>query len=178
MQALRRYASIAAAALVAGAAAAGAAAQTGYRVQIAIDSAQWRQLEPAGTDSRVSVLEFVPPGETGESWTRFLSVQLFSEDAAPYPGGDEALSECRRFLTTRCPSAQWTVLGGTRDEPIYEWRVAGCAAEPDQQEVGRLLSRPGAWGRVTFSVKGRMDEATRQDWYRRLLAARIVAREP
>ena len=153
--------------------AAGAAAQTGYRVAFPLEASQWQSL--AATSERgVSILEYIPAGETEEGWSRFVSIQLFATATVEFPGADEVLGLCRRILIGRCPGAEWTFLSGGDQDRTYEWRIAGCDGEPDQHELGRVFRRGDAWARVTFSVKGRMDEETRSEWLRRLARARMV----
>ena len=120
----------------------------------------------------------MPPGETAEAWTRFVSVQVYSDEQLPYPGVGPALLEYRAMLQATCPGAEWTVLREGDQDALYEWRIAGCAAEPDQHEVGRVMHEGGTWARITFSVKGEMDAATREEWIRRLEGARLVAGTP
>jgi hypothetical protein len=146
-------------------------------VELRLDPAEWTQVLHAA-DGAVSVTEYVAPGETAEAWTRFVSVQVYSDEQLPYPGARPALLECRAMLQARCPDAVWTVLRDGDQDALYEWRVAGCAAEPDQHEVGRLIHARGTWARITFSVKGQMDAGTREAWIRRLEEARLVAGTP
>lgn len=157
--------------LAAGVAAAGA--QTGHRVDFPLEAAQWEALGGV-PDSTVSVMEYVPVGESAASWTRFVSVQLFDTRAVPFPGAGQALDESRRFLVGRCPGALWRPLDGSEGDRGYEWCIAGCPGEPDQTELGRVFLRGDVWARITFSVKGPMDEATRAEWRRRLSRARIL----
>ena len=129
-------------------------------------------------DGRAAMVEYVPAGESVERWTRFVSVQTFATTWVPFPGAGLALSRCRALLVSRCPTAAWTVLRESGDDALYEWRVAGCDAEPDQHEVGRVLNGRGTWARMTFSVKGEMDAATREEWLRRLSEARLAPGAP
>lgn len=144
-------------------------------VELRLDPAEWTQVLHAA-DGAVSVTEYAAPGETAEAWTRFVSVQVYSDAQLAYPGARPALSECRALLKASCPGAVWTVLRDGDQDALYEWRVAGCAAEPDQHEVGRVMHGRGTWARITFSVKGEMDAGTREAWIRRLEEARLVAR--
>ena len=146
-------------------------------VELRLDPAEWTRVLHAG-DGAVSVTEYVPPGETAEAWTRFVSVQVYSDAQLAYPGARPALSECRALLQASCPGAAWTVLRDGEQDALYEWSITGCPAEPDQHEVGRVMHGRGTWARITFSVKGRMDAATRETWIRRLEEARLVAGGP
>jgi hypothetical protein len=38
-----------------------------------------------------------------------------------------------------------------RPDELYEWKIAGCTAEPDKHRVGRVMNGRGTWARVTFS---------------------------
>lgn len=124
------------------------------------------------------LVEFAPRGESAQSWTRLVSVQTYPDDRVPYPGVRWAAAQCRALLMDRCPGATWTTLTDTPDDGMYEWRVAGCADEPDQHEVGRIFRLGSTWARVTFTVKGTMDAATREAWLRRLSEARFADGRP
>ena len=174
---MRRALAAAALAALAGCASAGTAVHAPRHVELRLDPAEWTLARRSG-DARLSVAEYVPPGERIDRWTRFVSVQTFADARVPYPGARWAMSECRSLLLARCPGATWTVLRDSDQDALYEWRVAGCAAEPDQHEVGRVMNGRGTWARVTFSVKGRMDAATREEWLRRLSEARLVPGAP
>lgn len=180
MYTIERYAraALGAAALVVLAACAsggmGMVADAPRHVELRLEPAEWTLASRLG-DAQLSMREYVPAGESLEQWTRFVSVQTFAVDRVPYPGAGRAMSECRALLQARCPGATWTVLSEANDDATYEWRVTGCQAEPDQHEVGRIMRVGGTWARATFSVKGQMDAATREEWLRRLGEARLVA---
>lgn len=178
MNAMRGWAMTAAAALLLGGCATlGPGHAPPQHVRMPLDTAEWTQVLHAG-EGAVSVTEYAAPGETAERWTRFASVQVYSDAALPYPGARPALSECRALLQASCPTAVWTVLRDGEEDALYEWRITGCPAEPDQHEVGRLLHGAGTWARISFSVKGEMDAATRERWIRQLEAARLVGSVP
>lgn len=165
---------LAAAALLAlgGCAAAGVGTGTAAAAGLHLDAAEWT-LARRSADAAVTMLEYVPPGESVENWTRFVSVQTFAESRVPWPGAGQAMTECRRLLQARCPGVTWTVLRHGDGDALYEWRIAGCPGEPDQHEVGRIVRNGSTWSRITFTVKGGMDAATREAWIARLAAARM-----
>ncbi|HEX7243447.1 MAG TPA: hypothetical protein VF263_24395 [Longimicrobiaceae bacterium] len=171
----RRALGAAALMVLAGCATAGA--QTPRRVELRLDPAEWTLVRRSGAEG-MTVAEYVPTGESLERWTRFVSVQTVADARVPYPGARWAMSECRAQLQARCPGAAWTVLRDTGHDALYEWRIAGCPAEPDQHEVGRFLRQGDTWARVTFSVRGRMTPAVREEWIRRLSEARLVPGTP
>ncbi|HEX5725443.1 MAG TPA: hypothetical protein VFX98_08250 [Longimicrobiaceae bacterium] len=162
---------------LAGCATAGAGAYAPRHVELRLDPAEWTLARRSG-NALVSVAEYVPPGESIERWTRFASVHTFADVRVPYPGARWAMSQCRSLLLASCPTATWTVLRDSDQDALYEWKVAGCPAEPDQHEVGRVMNGRGTWARITFSVKGEMDAATRDAWLQRLSEARIAAATP
>jgi hypothetical protein len=167
----RRGLGAAALLVLAGCASAGVGTGTAAAVDLRLDPAEWTLARRSG-DAAVTMLEYVPPGESADDWTRFVSVQTFAQSKVPWPGADRAMTECRLLLQARCPGATWTVLRESADDALYEWRIAGCPGEPDQHEVGRIVRSGRTWSRVTFSVKGEMDAATREAWIRRLEEAR------
>ena len=162
---------------LAGCASAGTAAHSPQHLELRLDPAEWTLARRSG-DAGISVAEYVPPGESLERWTRFVSVQTFADARVPYPGARWARSECRALLQARCSGAAWTVLRDSGQDALYEWKAAGCAAEPDQHELGRVMNGRGTWARITYSVKGEMDAATREEWLRRLSGARLVPGAP
>jgi hypothetical protein len=174
MRSAARRAVLAAALLPLLAACASAAAGSGPapEVELRLDPAEWTLARRSG-DAAVGMAEYVPPGESLERWTRFVSVQTFAQARMPYPGAEAAMSACRSLLVARCPDAQWIVLRDRDDDALYEWRITGCPGEADQHEVGRIVRDGAVWARITFSVKGEMDAATREAWLRRLSEARV-----
>ncbi|HEX5871340.1 MAG TPA: hypothetical protein VFY65_13025 [Longimicrobium sp.] len=146
-------------------------------VELRLDPAEWQQVLHAH-DGGISVREYAAPGERAEAWTRLVSVQVYSDTHLAYPGVRPALSECRAVLQATCPGAEWTVLRESEQDAVYEWRTAGCPSEPDQHEVGRVMHGGGTWARISFSMKGRMDAATRDAWLRQLEEARLMAATP
>ncbi|HEX6909987.1 MAG TPA: hypothetical protein VF142_06320 [Longimicrobium sp.] len=177
MRTVPRGALAAAALLVlAGCASAGMGAGPAGAVDLRLDPAEWTLARRSG-DAAVTMLEYVPPGESVDEWTRFVSVQTFAQSRVPWPGAESAMTECRLLLQARCPGATWTVLREDEDDALYEWRIRGCPGEPDQHEVGRIVRTGGTWSRITFTVKGEMDAATREAWLRRLGEARLGTAE-
>lgn len=163
--------------LLAGCATAAPGARAPERVDLALDPREWT-LAARTEEEGMTLEEYVPPGESAESWTRFISVQTFAGATIPYPGARRAMAACRALLRACCPTADWTVLRESGGDGLYEWRVAGCPEEPDQHEVGRVMHGRGSWARITFSVRGTMDAPTREEWLRRLSAARLVPGAP
>ena len=97
---------------------------------------------------------FVSPRAHAEEWTRLVSVQIYSDAHLAYPGVRSALSECRAVLQASCPGAEWTVLRESEQDAVYEWRIAGCPAEPGQHEVGRVMHGSGTCFHASSSACG------------------------
>lgn len=144
------------------------------QVDLQLDPGEWVLEERSGTPS-AAMTGYVPANESAEHWTRFVTVETYSYAALPFPGVDEALREQRTGLLSCCPGLQWTVLDQSRRGAVYEWKVAGCEGVPDQHELGRVMAGRRTWARVSFTVEGAMDAATRDEWIRRLNAARFIA---
>jgi hypothetical protein len=157
--------------------AAAARGQVGHRVDLPLDAREWQPLSST-REPGVSIQEYVPVGESGETWTRFVSIQLFAVSSVDFPGASEMLGLCRQILVARCPGAQWRQLEGGDRVATYEWRITGCDGEPDQHELGRVIRRGDVWARITFSVRDAMDDRTRDEWLGRLRGARIVEDAP
>jgi hypothetical protein len=146
-------------------------------VALRLEPGRWEAV--TRTEQRGSLLvEFAPRGESAESWTRLVSVQSYPDDRVPYPGVRWAAAQCQAVLVDACPGATWTTLKEELDDLTYEWRVAGCPGQPDQHELGRIMREGSTWARVTFTVRGVMDAATRAEWLRRLSEARFVRAGP
>lgn len=144
------------------------------QVDLQLDPGEWVLEERSGTPS-AAMTGYVPANESAEHWTRFVTVETYSYAAFPFPGVDQALGEQRSGLLSCCPEMQWTELARSERGAVYEWKIAGCEGVPDQHEVGRVMAGRRTWARVSFTVEGTMDAATREEWIRRLNAARFIA---
>jgi hypothetical protein len=168
---------VAAALLLAGCATAARGGMPPSPVELRLEPNRWATV--TRMEQRGSLLvEFAPRGESAERWTRLVSVQVYPDDRVPYPGVRWAAAQCHAVLVDVCPGATWTTLKEELNDLTYEWRVAGCPSQPDQHEVGRIMREGSTWARVTFTVKGVMDAATREEWLRRLSEARFVPPGP
>ena len=167
-----------AAALLVLAASACATVGAGYtiaeQVDLRLDPAEWVIEERSG-DPSATLTGYVPVNESAARWTRFVTVEAYSYAALPFPGVDEALREQRDGLRACCPGLRWEVVRRSRGGALYEWRMEGCEGIPDQHEVGRVMAGRRTWARISFTVNGSMDAATRDEWIRRLQSARFIA---
>jgi hypothetical protein len=173
----RRWNGAAAAAFLVLAATSCATAGTGWtaaeQVDLGLDPGEWVIAERSG-DPAANTTGYVLASESDGNWTRFVTVETYSYSVLPFPGLDEALREQRTGLLACCPGTRWTVLARAERSGVYEWRTEGCEGVPDQHEVGRVMAGGRTWARVSFTVNGAMDAATRDAWIRRLNDARFV----
>ena len=168
-------AALAAAALLLAAACAGTGRPSALReeVELALDPAAWVLQEDAG-DEMASVRTYRPAAERGEAATRVVTVETHAYGGMPFPGIEGTLRYERAGLAGRCPGVRWTVLEQSEHNALYEWRIAECAGVPDQHELGRVMAGRTVWARLSYSVQGSMDGAAREEWIRRLSAARFT----
>lgn len=143
------------------------------QVDLGLDPGEWVMAERSG-DPAAKTTGYVLADESDGNWTRFVTVETYSYSALPFPGVDQALREQRSALLACCPGTRWTVLARTDRSGVYEWQMEGCEGVPDQHEVGRVMAGRRTWARVSFTVNGAMDAATRDEWIRRLNDARFV----
>jgi hypothetical protein len=173
----RRWSRATAAAFLVLAASSCATLGTGWsaaeQVEVGLDPGEWVIAERSG-DPAANTTGYVLAAESEGSWTRFVTVETYSYSAVPFPGVDEALREQRSGLLACCPGTRWTVLARAERSGLYEWQMEGCEGVPDQHEVGRVMAGSRTWARVSFTMNGAMDAATRDQWIRRLNDARFV----
>ena len=152
----------------------GAGSTIAEQVDLRLDPGEWVIVERSG-DPSATLTGYVPANESGEEWTRFVTVETYAYAALPFPGVDEALREQRSGLAACCPGLRWNVISRSGGGALYEWRMEGCEGVPDQHEVGRVMTGRRSWARISFTVTGSMDAATRDEWIRRLEGARFIA---
>ncbi|HEU0301438.1 MAG TPA: hypothetical protein VFR37_18410 [Longimicrobium sp.] len=167
-------AAMAAAALLLAASCASVARPSALReeVEMALDPAEWVLREDAA-DEMASLRRYAPATEDGEAWTRLVTVESYAYGGIPFPGIAGTLRYERAGLVARCPGLRWTMLEQSERSALYEWRIADCAGVPDQHELGRVMAGQTVWARLSYSVQGSMDGAAREEWIRRLSAARF-----
>lgn len=173
----RRLQLLAAAACVAAAATACATSRGQryrYNVDFMSEGPPWKEARHSETKT-VMTREYVRPGESLNDWHELLTVQVFDRARGGFPAPAPAEAMLRQRMTARCPGVVWNEIAADSASVLYEWRVAGCAGQPDQHEIARIFERSGARARVAYARKGAaMPDSVRAGWVRRLGAARFT----
>jgi hypothetical protein len=121
------------------------------------------------------ITEFIPVGESMESWTRRITIQ-FLEGSTRTP--EQGMSELRRAVQGPCPRSHWFVLDRRPNSILYEWSVFGCDGQQDQHEIARLLRGNDGLHRVAYTEKGTsMDPTSRALWLDRIALAVLIKGE-
>ena len=91
-------------------------------------------------DQNQIVVEFVRPGETVNSWTELLTMQVICRSSTK-GSLDELVPKLLADLSKRCPSMKWNVVhrnfsSDTEEEGmVYEWLLKDCPPDADQHEM-------------------------------------------
>lgn len=149
-----------------------------YRYSVDFDSEGPRWQEASHTQTRgVMTREYVRPGETLASWRELLTVQVFEKArrGGGFPAPPAAEAALRATMSARCPDVAWNELAADSAGVLYEWRVSGCARQPDQHEIARIVEGAGARARIAYARKGgAMPDSVRASWAERLRRARFT----
>lgn len=147
-----------------------------YHYDVAFDSEgpPWKEASRSET-AAVMTREYVRPGETLGDWRELLTVQVFDRARGGFPAPAAAEASLRQKMVARCPGVVWNEIAADSASVLYEWRVAGCAGQPDQHEVARILEGRGARARIAYARKGAaMPDSVRAGWVARLGKARFT----
>jgi len=78
------------------------------------------------------------------------------------------------WIEATCPAVRWTALEHSDDDFVYEFRIEGCPAQPDQTELGRFVAgRQGVYRVAYFAKGGPLPAEQRAAWRDRLRQARV-----
>ncbi len=128
-----------------------------------------------GTDS---ILEFVPSGEAIGSWSELLTIQSFKglqQKTTPA----EFAQTMKRQLAETCPQFSWKILESTYAGVMYEWTVAGCPGQFDQQEIAIVISGNQALYVIHYATKKLpLSAEQEQEWINKLRLVTIIAGKP
>ncbi len=119
--------------------------------------------------------EFVPAGDSIDSWTRMFTQQNLRRKRSSPASATRMMADLRTIMEKRCPQVSWSIIRESDADVVYEFRIADCAGQADQHEIARILY--GKWNiwRLAYTEKRpQIDEATRQQWITALNAPKIV----
>lgn len=115
-------------------------------------------------EKQISVMEFVPQGETTSDWTKLITVRNFGKkffNSSP----DRMMNELRERVERSCPGARWQVIERQDDGILYEWKVGDCPPYPPQHEIVRIIEAKDNIWRVAYTAKvGALSGAEREQW--------------
>ena len=122
---------------------------------------------------QVLIIEFFPVGETINTWTELITLQSLGKKYHPAPRA--AVDATRQKLLERCPNLIWNEIEAKGEDITYEWRIEGCASDPDQHEISRYVGTRASVFRLAYTVKGKqMSPEVRAQWLDRLRAAHLA----
>ncbi len=146
-----------------------ARAQENLRFQL---DSTW-QANPANVSevrNQYLIMEFVKKGERIDNWTELVTLQNFNRGWGRRTPHDtyEAL---RGIRERECPGAtRWEVVAEDRASILYQSVTTGCAGQPDQSELARLLFARNNRYRISYTTKGELGPDKRATWVQWLSA--------
>ncbi len=118
-------------------------AGTGYAqetVEAVFDERQWTPaFENYNPEKKAVIKEYVPEGETKDSWREMVTLQFF-EGLQKKVTIEQFLQKVQGGLQKVCPGVGWTTVSSSETEAVYEWNLKGCAGQPDQTEIARVMA--------------------------------------
>lgn len=131
----------------------------------AFDGRQWT-VGYQGANAAQSVVEYVLPGETVDTWRELLTHQTmkFGERSVTLAA---LVEQTRAGLGQGCPSLRWEMLAQSDTEAVYRWSDGGCGGSPPQFEIARLRRVEGGFCRWAYASKQVPVPAATQEAIRR-----------
>lgn len=110
------------------------------------------------------IMEFVKKGEKIDTWSDLVTIQNFNKRW----GGRstrQAYEGLREIRERRCPGATtWEVISEDKTSILYAAAATGCADQPDQRELVRILFGRNNRYRVSYATKGELTPQARDTW--------------
>jgi hypothetical protein len=105
------------------------------------------------SDPGKSMSEYLPAGQSPDRWTESLG-GVFRSYAVSNASPLEAYLKFQRDILRVCPAARFQIHDQSESDLVYGWRIDGCAAQPDQTELGRFVrGRAGIYS-IAYVSKG------------------------
>lgn len=141
------------------------------RFQLPGGAGKWKAAGGSDRQGR-TLAEFVPQDESIENWSRLLTIQ-FIEQRGLSPV--EVMTPLRAAMQSRCPGSSWKIIQQDSTSVLYEWSIAGCASNPDQHEIARMLKGNDGIQRIAFTRKGTELEPSERDlWIKTFSEAYVI----
>lgn len=100
------------------------------------------------------LLQFVAQGETMDDWTALVTMQAFTlGEGGQFPDAEQAARMLEERMRVRCPQVEWSELSRTAWSVTYRWRTRGCANQPDESEVARVIVSPTRTLRIAYTAR-------------------------
>lgn len=140
-------------------------------VSFKFDQRNWK-IGYQASNARESIVEYVLPGETVQTWTELITIQRF-------PGMSTKVTPALLFqrmkssMQQRCRQAEWKIIRKSKNAVLYHWRTTGCANIKDQHEIAKLQrNRTGLYRFAYVSKKVPLSRDQFRLWRRLLGNAR------
>ncbi len=144
--------------------------------QLTLDSTVWQE-GYQGKDAQQAVVEYVPVGESVESWSSMVTSWVAFQAVAPMA----LYEQIGKGLAVGCPSLEIGIISKTETSLTFEWKHGGCQGFLPQHELKKLDLQGGWIYSLAVAKKGEGFSAEeRATWISRLARAdpRIDSPEP
>ena len=122
------------------------------------------------------ITEWVPMGETVESWSKmFTSLNLAKTDL---PSAEDSMKLLRDRMAKRCPNVIWNVIEKNKQDILFEWRIENCSGNADQHNLQKILD--GKWNQFHLMYVRKVKELPadeREQWLKGLRTSKILVRK-
>lgn len=138
------------------------------RWQFAFDSRTWELGSHAKVEGQ-AIREYVLKGQTVGSWSELVS------SSWTYARGisvQQLHEKVVKGLKDGCESFETTTIKKSSDDLVFEWKHNSCKGWPAQHEIRRIKTVDGHLAILSYAIKtNKIDEATRNEWLRRISTA-------
>lgn len=133
----------------------------------AFDGRPWK-VGYQGSNQRETVVEYVLPEETVDSWHELLTHQELADPSRSITL-DALVEQNRKGLSAGCPSMRWQVLAQAEREAVYQWSDGGCDGSPAQYEIAKIRRTEKGFCRWAYATKQLPVPASTQEAVKPLL---------
>jgi hypothetical protein len=119
-------------------------------------------------DQRQMLIEYVPPGQSVQSWSELVSVQIVFDvrldlDAERFVS---LIMANHKSKQPGCQTVSHKVLGSTLTEVLYEQSLVGCAPLRDEYSIRKVIRGPRAMTEVSYARTSPLTDADKDKWQR------------
>ncbi len=120
------------------------------------------------SNARVSIVEYVLPGETVQTWTELITIQQFLDLPAKITPAS-LFQQMKTSMQQRCRQVDWKIIRKSKNAVLYQWRAIGCANIKDQHEIAKLQRNRNGLYRFAYVSKKVPLSREQYSLWRRLL---------